>query len=51
MGEKDKTLTWLEIAYGEHDSGLVSLAVDPLFDNVRSEPRFRDLLRRLKLSG
>jgi TolB-like protein/Tfp pilus assembly protein PilF len=51
MGEKDKTLTWLEKAYGEHDSGLVSLAVDPLFDNVRSEPRFRDLLRRLKLSG
>jgi hypothetical protein len=41
----------LEKAYGEHDSGLVSLAVDPLFDNVRSEPRFRDLLRRLKLSG
>ena len=51
MGEKDKTLTWLEKAYGEHDSGLVSLAVDPLFDNVRSEPRFRDLLRRLKLSS
>jgi TolB-like protein/Tfp pilus assembly protein PilF len=51
MGEKDKTLTWLEKAYGEHDSGLVSLAVDPLFDNVRSDPRFRDLLRRLKLSS
>jgi serine/threonine protein kinase/Tfp pilus assembly protein PilF len=51
MGEKDKTLTWLEKAYGEHDSGLVSLAVDPLFDNVRSDPRFRDLLKRLKLSS
>jgi serine/threonine protein kinase/Tfp pilus assembly protein PilF len=51
MGEKEKTLTSLEKAYEEHDSGLVSLAVDPLFDSVRVEPRFRDLLRRLKLSN
>lgn len=51
MGEKDKTLAWLEKAYGEHDSGLVSVAVDPLFDNVHSDSRFRDLLRRLKLSS
>jgi len=51
MGEKDKTLTWLEKAYDEHDSGLVSLAVDPLFDSVRSDARFRDLLRRLKFSA
>ncbi len=51
MGEKEKTLTSLEKAYEEHDSGLVSLAVDPLFDSVRAEPRFRDLLRRLKLSN
>src|SRR5712692_5903080 len=33
MGEKEKTLTWLEKAYDEHDSGLVSLAVDPLFNS------------------
>ena len=51
MGDREKTLTWLEKAYGQHDSGLVSVAVDPLFDSVRSDPRFRDLLRRLKLSG
>jgi len=51
MGERDKTLAWLEKAYGEQDSGLVSVAVDPLFDGVRSDPRFRDLLRRLKLSN
>jgi TolB-like protein/Tfp pilus assembly protein PilF len=51
MGEKAQTLTWLEKAYGEHDSGLVSVGVDPLFDSVRSDPRFRDLLKRLKLSN
>ncbi len=50
MGKKEETLTWLEKAYGEHDSGLVSVAVDPLFDSVHSDPRFRSLLRSLKLS-
>ncbi|MGC0775254.1 MAG: protein kinase [Candidatus Acidiferrum sp.] len=51
MGQKDRILASLEKAYDEHDSGLVSVAVDPLFDSVRSDPRFRDLLRRLKLSS
>jgi TolB-like protein/Tfp pilus assembly protein PilF len=51
LGEKEETLSWLEKAYTEHDSGLVSLAVDPLFDSVRSDPRFRELLKRLKLAG
>jgi serine/threonine protein kinase/lipoprotein NlpI len=51
MGEKDKAFTWLEKAYEEHDSGLVSVAVEPMFAGVRSDPRFRDLLRRTKLSN
>jgi eukaryotic-like serine/threonine-protein kinase len=50
LGEKEQTLTWLEKAFDEHDSGLVSLAVDPLFDNVRSDPRFQSLVKRLKLA-
>ena len=51
LGDKDQTLTWLEKAYNEHESGLVSLAVDPLFDSVRSTPRFQALLKRLRLSS
>jgi serine/threonine protein kinase len=51
MGEKEKTFSWLEKAYEEHDSGLVSLAVEPMFDPIRSDPRFKDLLRRMKLSS
>jgi serine/threonine protein kinase len=50
MGDKEKTFSWLEKAYEEHDSGLVSLAVEPMFDPVRSDPRFKDLLRRMKLA-
>ena len=51
MDEKEQTLDWLEKAFDEHDSGLVSLAVDPLFDSVRSDPRFQAMLKRLKLSS
>ncbi|HXN51969.1 MAG TPA: protein kinase [Candidatus Acidoferrum sp.] len=51
LGQKDKALEWLEKAYQEHDSGLVSIAVEPMFDPVRSEPRFKDIVRRMKLSN
>ena len=51
MGEKERAFTWLEKAYEEHDSGLVSIGVEPIFDSMRADPRFRDLLRRLRLSS
>ncbi len=50
MDEKQKAFEWLEKAYEEHDSGLVSLAVEPMFENIRPDPRFREILRRMKLS-
>jgi hypothetical protein len=49
LGEKDKAFLWLEKAYDEHDSYLVRLKVDPAMDPLRSDPRFQDLLRRMKL--
>src|ERR1700736_6467513 len=51
MGEKGKAFDWLEKAYDQHDSGLVSVAVEPVFDSVRSDPRYRDILRRMRLSN
>jgi tetratricopeptide (TPR) repeat protein len=51
MGEKEKAFSWLEKAYEEHDSGLVSLAIEPMFASVRSDPRFLDLLRRARLAN
>ena len=47
--DKEQTLAWLERAYAEH-SGLTSLNVDPIFDFLRSDPRFQDLLRRVGLT-
>jgi eukaryotic-like serine/threonine-protein kinase len=47
--DKEKAITWLEKAYEEHDSALVSLAVEPMFDPLRSDTRFKEILRRMKL--
>lgn len=49
LGEKAKAYTWLEKAYAEHDSGMVSLAVDPIFSEMRGEARFRELVKRMGL--
>jgi TolB-like protein/Flp pilus assembly protein TadD len=49
LGDKEQALTWLEQAYEERDWGLRDIKVDPFLDPLRSEPRFKNLLRRLKL--
>ena len=49
LGKKEKALEWLEKAYEERAGFLVYLNVEPAFDPLRSEPRFQDLVRRMKL--
>jgi serine/threonine-protein kinase len=49
LGETELALDWLEEAYGQRRPDLTSLGVDPLWDSLRSHPRFRDLLVRLNL--
>jgi TolB-like protein/Flp pilus assembly protein TadD len=46
-GENEKSLDLLERAYAQHDSELLQLKVDPRMDNLRSNPRFQALLRRM----
>jgi TolB-like protein/DNA-binding winged helix-turn-helix (wHTH) protein/tetratricopeptide (TPR) repeat protein len=46
LGEKDTALQWLERAYEVRDLGLVLLTVDPKWDSLRSDKRFKSLLRR-----
>ena len=49
FGDKDQAFEWLEKAYQEHSVWLPWLRVDPKFDDLRSDPRFLDLLRRIGL--
>jgi tetratricopeptide (TPR) repeat protein len=49
LGEEEHAFEWLEKAYQAHDGWLVYLKVDPSFDNLRSDPRYADLLRRMGL--
>jgi serine/threonine protein kinase/tetratricopeptide (TPR) repeat protein len=49
LGEKEDALKWLRKAYDERSPQLPFLNVDPRWDPLRSDPRFQDLLRRMKL--
>jgi len=47
LEDKDQAFTWLEKAYEERFNRLAYLKVDALWDPLRSDPRFADLLRRV----
>jgi hypothetical protein len=47
-GDNDRAIDWLEKAYEEHDPNLPYLG-NPLYDPLRSDPRFQELLRRMNL--
>ena len=47
LGEKEKALDWLEIAYENQESACWYLKVDPIYDSVRNEPRFQALVQKV----
>jgi TolB-like protein/DNA-binding winged helix-turn-helix (wHTH) protein len=49
LNDKEQTFKWLQIAYDDRAVWMSYLAVDPVFDSLRSEQRFQDLLRRVRL--
>ena len=50
LGEKEKALEWLEKSFENHDFMLPFANIDPLFDTLRSEPRFQAVFRRMGLA-
>jgi tetratricopeptide (TPR) repeat protein len=49
LDEKEAALSWLEKAYREHACWLIELEIEPSWDQLREDPRFADLQRRVGL--
>ena len=49
LGDKDQTFRWLEKAYQERSNQVAWLAVDPFWYPFYSDPRYKDLVRRVGL--
>ncbi len=49
LGERDQTFFWLEKAAVEQNALIVEILYDPIFDSLRDDPRFQDVLRRIGL--
>lgn len=47
--EREKTLAWLERGFEQRDPKLTFLKVEPKWNNLRDDPRFQNLLRRIGL--
>jgi len=50
LGDKERAFAYLEKEYANGAFYLNYLKVDPEVDNLRSDPRFADLLRRVRLA-
>lgn len=51
LGDADRAFEWLEKAFAARTQALISLGVSPLYDPLRADKRFADLLRRIGVAG
>jgi TolB-like protein/DNA-binding winged helix-turn-helix (wHTH) protein/Flp pilus assembly protein TadD len=48
LGNQEKSIAWLQKVYEDHeDDILLTLQGDPVFDPLRTDPRFQDIVRRM----
>jgi TolB-like protein/DNA-binding winged helix-turn-helix (wHTH) protein/Tfp pilus assembly protein PilF len=48
-GMKEEAIQQLQLAYKQHTGGMELLKAQPIFDDLRNDPRFKELLARLQL--
>jgi hypothetical protein len=49
LGDRDDAMRWLDRAQRNGDREMGMLGVDPIFNGCRSDARFQELLKNLKL--
>jgi hypothetical protein len=50
LDEKDQAFVWLENAYQDKAGNVPWLKIEPKVDPLRSDARFKDLMRRMGLN-
>jgi hypothetical protein len=50
MGRKDEAFMWLEKSFDKGEMGNLQLKIDPLYDGLRDDPRYPQLLARIGLT-
>jgi TolB-like protein/DNA-binding winged helix-turn-helix (wHTH) protein/Tfp pilus assembly protein PilF len=50
LGDKDQAFAWIEKSIANHSPGPIALKVDPIYEPLRSDPRFQSVLQRLGLA-
>jgi hypothetical protein len=48
-GVNTKSFEWLEQAYQQRDPGLPEIKSNPLFKNLRRDPRYAEFLKKMRL--
>ena len=48
LGDHDEAFEWFKLADEERDGDMVLLNIAPVYDPVRADPRFEELLRRMR---
>ncbi len=51
LGEKQKSMEYLNLAYRMYDYNLIKIKVDKLFDPLRNEAAFKELLRKMGMEN
>jgi TolB-like protein/DNA-binding winged helix-turn-helix (wHTH) protein/Tfp pilus assembly protein PilF len=52
LGEKDEAFKWFERVFDERTTGgTIALKVSPVYDSLRSDPRFSDLMQRTRFAS
>ena len=49
LGDKDRAFQWLSRAVEERSGWLIQIKVEPIYDPIRSDPRFADIVKQVGL--